>query len=93
MLKTRKNVTKSHEKSSGEFSAFLDFVTSAGNKQVVDITALAHAQAGWMSGVAKGDILGIMAFNLSAVAADQLIPKLGSVGEGTKVVLMLPVRG
>jgi hypothetical protein len=43
-------------------------------------SALAHAQAGWLSGTAKGKIVGLMAFDLSAafdtVAADQLVPRL-----------------
>jgi hypothetical protein len=43
-------------------------------------TALAHAQAGWLSGVARGNVVGVMAFDLSAafdtVAAEQLVPTL-----------------
>jgi hypothetical protein len=47
-------------------------------------SALAHAQAGWLSGAAKGKVVGLMAFDLSAafdtVAADQLVPTLRSLG-------------
>jgi hypothetical protein len=44
------------------------------------ISALAHAQASWLLGAAKGQVVGLMAFNLSAafdtVAAKQLSPTL-----------------
>jgi hypothetical protein len=47
-------------------------------------SALAHAQAGWLSGAAKGQVVGLMAFDLSAafdtVAADQLAPTLQALG-------------
>jgi hypothetical protein len=47
-------------------------------------TALAHAQVGWLLGVARGNVVGVMAFNLSAafntVAAKQLVPKLKALG-------------
>jgi hypothetical protein len=47
-------------------------------------TALAHAHAGWLTGAKRGQVVGIMAFNLSAafdtVAAEQLLPKLQSLG-------------
>jgi hypothetical protein len=47
-------------------------------------TALAHAQASWLSGVARGNIVGVMAFSLSAafktVAAEQLVPTLRALG-------------
>jgi hypothetical protein len=47
-------------------------------------TALAHAQAGWLSGVARGNFVGVMAFDLSApfdtVAAKQLVPTLRALG-------------
>jgi hypothetical protein len=47
-------------------------------------SALAHAQAGWLSGAAKGKVVGRMAFDLSAafdtVAADQLVPTLRALG-------------
>jgi hypothetical protein len=47
-------------------------------------SALAHAQAGWLSGAAKGQVVGLMAFNLSAafdtVAAEQLSPTLQALG-------------
>jgi hypothetical protein len=47
-------------------------------------SALAHAQAGWLSGAAKGKVVGLMAFNLSAaldtVAAEQLAPTLQALG-------------
>jgi hypothetical protein len=43
-------------------------------------SALAHSQAGWLSGAAKGKVVGLMAFNLSAafdtLAAEQLAPTL-----------------
>jgi hypothetical protein len=43
-------------------------------------SALSHAQAGWLLGAAKGKVIGLMAFDLSAafdtVAADQLVPTL-----------------
>jgi hypothetical protein len=43
-------------------------------------SALAHAQAGWLSGAAKGKVVGLMAFDLSSafdtVADDQLVPTL-----------------
>jgi hypothetical protein len=46
--------------------------------------ALAHAQAGWLSGAAKGQVVGLMAFDLSAafntVAAEQLAPTLRALG-------------
>jgi hypothetical protein len=47
-------------------------------------TALAHAHAGWLTGAERGQVVGIMAFDLSAafdtVAAEQLLPKLQSLG-------------
>jgi hypothetical protein len=47
-------------------------------------SALAHAQAGWLSGAAKGKVVGLMAFDLSAafdtVAVDQLVPTLRAMG-------------
>jgi hypothetical protein len=47
-------------------------------------SALAHAQAGWLSGAAKGQVFGLMAFDLSAgldtVAAKQLAPTLHALG-------------
>jgi hypothetical protein len=47
-------------------------------------SALAHAQAGWLSGVAKGKVVGVMAFDLSAafdtVASAQLVPTLRALG-------------
>jgi hypothetical protein len=47
-------------------------------------SALSHAQAGWLLGAAKGKVVGLMAFNLSAafdtVAADQLVPTLRALG-------------
>jgi hypothetical protein len=43
-------------------------------------SSLAHPQAGWLSGAAKGQVVGLMAFDLSAafdtVAAEQLSPTL-----------------
>jgi hypothetical protein len=43
-------------------------------------TALAHGIAWWLTGAERGQVVGIMAFNLSAafdtVAAKQLLPKL-----------------
>jgi hypothetical protein len=46
--------------------------------------ALAHAQAGWLSGAAKGQVVGLMAFDLSAafdtVAAKQLAPTMQALG-------------
>jgi hypothetical protein len=47
-------------------------------------SALAHAQAGWLSGAAKGQVVGLMAFDLSAafdtMAAKQLAPTLKALG-------------
>jgi hypothetical protein len=47
-------------------------------------SALAHAQAGWLSGAAKGQVVGLMALDLSAafdtVAAKQLAPTLQALG-------------
>jgi hypothetical protein len=47
-------------------------------------SALAHAQAGWLSGAAKGRVVGLMAFDLSAafdtVAAEQLAQMLRALG-------------
>jgi hypothetical protein len=47
-------------------------------------SALAHAQAGLLSGAAKSQVVGLMAFNLSAafdtVAAKQLAPTLQALG-------------
>jgi hypothetical protein len=47
-------------------------------------TALAHAHAGWLTGAERGQVAGIMAFDLSAafdtVAAEQLLPKLQLLG-------------
>jgi hypothetical protein len=46
--------------------------------------ALAHTQAGWLSGAAKRQVVGLMAFDLSAafdtVAAEQLEPTLRALG-------------
>jgi hypothetical protein len=43
-------------------------------------SALAHAQAGWLSGAAKGQVIGLMAFDLrtafDTVSAEQLSPTL-----------------
>jgi hypothetical protein len=45
---------------------------------------LAHAQAGWLSGAAKGQVIGLMAFDLSAafdtVATEQLAPMMRALG-------------
>jgi hypothetical protein len=47
-------------------------------------TALAHVQAGWLTGAERGQVVCIMAFNLSAafdtVAAEQLLLKLKLLG-------------
>jgi hypothetical protein len=47
-------------------------------------SALAHAQAGWMSGAAKGQVVGLVAFDLSAAfdtgAAEQLSLTLQALG-------------
>jgi hypothetical protein len=47
-------------------------------------SALAHAHAGWLTGTERRQVVGIMAFDLSAafdtVAAEQLLPKLQSLG-------------
>jgi hypothetical protein len=47
-------------------------------------SALAHAQAGWLSGAAKGQVVGLMAFDQSAafdtLAAEQLSPTLQALG-------------
>jgi hypothetical protein len=47
-------------------------------------TALAHAHTGWLTGAERGQVVGIMAFDLSAafdtVAAEQLFPKLQLLG-------------
>jgi hypothetical protein len=47
-------------------------------------SALAHAQAGWLSGAAKGQVVGLMAFDLSTafdtVAAEQLSLTLQALG-------------
>jgi hypothetical protein len=47
-------------------------------------SALAHAQAGWILGAANGQVVGLMAINLSAVfdtvAAEQLAPTLQALG-------------
>jgi hypothetical protein len=47
-------------------------------------SALAHAQAGWLSGAAKGKVVGPMAFDLSTafdtVATKQLAPTLQALG-------------
>jgi hypothetical protein len=47
-------------------------------------SALAHAQAGWLSGASKGKVVGLMAFDLSAafdtVAVEQLVPTLRAMG-------------
>jgi hypothetical protein len=47
-------------------------------------SSLAHAQAGWLSGAAKGQVVGLMALDLSAafdtVAAKQLAPTLQAIG-------------
>jgi hypothetical protein len=44
------------------------------------MSALAHAHAGWLTGAERGQVVGIMAFDLSAafdtMAAKQLLPKL-----------------
>jgi hypothetical protein len=59
-------------------------------------TALAHTQAGWLTGAERGQVVGIMAFDLSAafdtVAADRLLPKLQSlrrVWEGSRLVQVI----
>jgi hypothetical protein len=53
-------------------------------------TALAHAHAGWLTNAKRGQVVGIMAFNLSAafdtVAAEQLLPKLQSLGVSGKAL-------
>jgi hypothetical protein len=45
---------------------------------------MAHMHAGWLTGAERGQVVGIMAFDLSAafdmVAAKQLLPKLQSLG-------------
>jgi hypothetical protein len=45
---------------------------------------LAHAHAGWLTGAKRGQVVGIMAFDLSSafdtVAAEQLLPKLQLLG-------------
>jgi hypothetical protein len=47
-------------------------------------STLAHAQVGWLSGAAKGQVVGLMAFDLSAafdtLAAEQLAPTLRALG-------------
>jgi hypothetical protein len=47
-------------------------------------SALAQAQSGWLSGAAKGQVVSLMAFDLSAafdtVAAEQLSPTLQALG-------------
>jgi hypothetical protein len=47
-------------------------------------SALAHAQAGWLLVAAKGQVVGLMAFDLSAafdtVVAEQLAPMLRALG-------------
>jgi hypothetical protein len=47
-------------------------------------SALAQTQAGWLSGAAKGQVVGLMALDLSAafdtVAAEQLAPTLRALG-------------
>jgi hypothetical protein len=47
-------------------------------------TELAHAHAGWLTYAERGQVVGIMAFDLSAafdtVAAEQLLPKLQLLG-------------
>jgi hypothetical protein len=47
-------------------------------------SALDHAQAGWLSGAAKGQVVCLMAFDLSVafdtVAAEQLSPTLQALG-------------
>jgi hypothetical protein len=47
-------------------------------------SALAHTQAGWQSGAAKGQVLGLMAIDLSAafdtVSTEQLAPTLQALG-------------
>jgi hypothetical protein len=47
-------------------------------------SALAHAQVGWLFGAAKGKLVGLIAFDLSAafdtVAAEQLAPTLQALG-------------
>jgi hypothetical protein len=47
-------------------------------------SGLAHAQAGWLSGAAKGKVVGLMAFDLSAafdtLAVNQLVPTLQALG-------------
>jgi hypothetical protein len=53
-------------------------------------SALAHGHAGWLTGAERGQVLGIMAFDLSAafdtVAAEQLLPKLQSQGVSGRVL-------
>jgi hypothetical protein len=48
-------------------------------------SALAHAQAGWLLGAAKGQVKGLMAFDLSAdfetVTAEQLALVLNSTNQ------------
>jgi hypothetical protein len=47
-------------------------------------TVLAHAHAGWLTGAKRGQVVGIMAFDLSAafdtLAAEQLLQKLQMLG-------------
>jgi hypothetical protein len=47
-------------------------------------SVLSHAQVGWLSGAAKGKVVGLMAFDLSAafdtVGANQLVPTLQTLG-------------
>jgi hypothetical protein len=47
-------------------------------------SALAHAHVGWLTGAKRGQVVGIMAFDLSVafdtVAAEQLLPKLQLLG-------------
>jgi hypothetical protein len=47
-------------------------------------SALVHVHAGWLTGAEMGQVVGIMAFDLSAVfdtvSAEQLLPKLQSLG-------------
>jgi hypothetical protein len=63
-------------------------------------SALAHAQAGWLLGVAKGQVVGLMAFDLSAafdtVAAEQLsltLQALGVTGRGLRWFLCYMTGG
>jgi hypothetical protein len=47
-------------------------------------TALAHAHAGWLTGAERGQVVGIMAFDLSA--AFDTVAAAGSVWEGSRLI-------